>query len=60
MSSQAIIKRKPALPPPTRRAFVALIGAAAAVLAVKRPRWGGDEDRPRSTWSGKTRWIGHC
>lgn len=60
--TQAIVKRKPAWRPPTRRAFVAILGAAAAALAVKRPRLGGDAevDRPRSTWAGKTRWIGHC
>lgn len=47
---------------PTRRAFVAMIGAATAALAVRNrdvlvP---SEEDRPRSPWTGKTRWIGHC
>jgi len=60
--TQQLVKRKPAWRPPTRRAFVAILGTVAAALAVKRPRLGGgdDDDRPRSTWSGKTRWIGHC
>ena len=48
--------------PPTRRAFVAMIGAAAAALAVRNRDVLGpsDEDRPRSPWRGTTRWIGHC
>jgi len=54
---------KPPWPPPTRRAFVAMIGAAAAALAVRdrgpldRPP--SDDDRPPSRWTGTTRWIGH-
>jgi hypothetical protein len=52
--------------PPTRRVFVAMLGAAAAALAVQGrarllpDREPADEDRPRSTWTGTTRWIGHC
>ena len=43
---------------PTRRAFVAMLGAAAAALAVRdHVRDPGD---PRSTWQGTTRWVGHC
>jgi len=45
--------------PPTRRAFMAMLGAAAAALAL-REKQRADEDRPRSTWTGTTRWIGHC
>lgn len=60
MSTQAIVKRKPAWRPPTRRAFVAILGAAAAALAVKATRVPLDDARPRSPWAGKTRWIGHC
>jgi hypothetical protein len=51
---------------PTRRAFVGIIGAAAAALVVKTPLRlppeiaAREEDRPRSTWTGATRWIGHC
>ena len=45
--------------PPTRRAFVAMLGAAAASLAL-RDRQLPKKDPPRSTWTGKTRWIGHC
>jgi hypothetical protein len=60
--------RRPRLPwrPPTRRAFVAMIGAAAAALAVNHRTHlapGGappEDERPRSTWTGATRWIGHC
>jgi hypothetical protein len=53
--------------PPTRRAFVAMLGAAAAALAARTtPELvidgapAADEDRPRRTWTGTTRWIGHC
>ena len=50
--------------PLTRRAFVAALGAAAAALAVddrgRRVLGDCDDDRPRSTWTGTTRWIGHC
>ncbi len=55
--------------PPTRRAFVSLIGAAAAALAAKRAGLlpidapgdvPVDVEPPRSTWTGKTRWVGHC
>ena len=61
---------------PTRRAFVGMVAAAAAALAAKGPaprvleamreaeqaaEQAAEEDaRPRSTWSGTTRWIGHC
>lgn len=44
---------------PTRRTFVAMLGAAAAALAV-RATPSPVEPAPRSTWAGKTRWIGHC
>ena len=44
--------------PPTRRAFVAMLGAAAAALALREPR--PKADPLRSTGSGITRWIGHC
>lgn len=57
-------KRAPTWRPPTRRAFVAMLGAAAAAIAVERGvrKLGTppDDDRPRSTWTGTTRWIGHC
>jgi hypothetical protein len=49
--------------PPTRRAFVAMLGAAAASLAsrdVRRAIVSPTDDPPRSTWAGTTRWIGHC
>jgi len=50
--------------PPTRRAFVAMLGAAAAALAVRetalRSTESRNDDPPRSTRTGTTRWIGHC
>jgi hypothetical protein len=55
--------------PPTRRAFLAALGTAAAALAIENRAvmraLGGatsdlDDERPRSPWSGTTRWIGHC
>jgi hypothetical protein len=55
------MKDQPKVPwrPPTRRAFVAMLGAAAAALALRdKARLGGDP--PRSPWNGTTRWIGHC
>ncbi len=42
---------------PTRRAFVAMLGAATAAVALHEER---TADPPRSTWTGSTRWIGHC
>ena len=45
--------------PPTRRAFVAMLGAAAAALAL-RERAPVKVDPLRSTWNGKPRWPGHC
>lgn len=64
-TSQAMDRNAPAAPwrTPTRRAFVAMLGAAAAALAVRSPGLvpeldGGEpgERRHRS----KTIWIGHC
>ena len=44
---------------PNRRRFLALVGASGAALVVRRAlRLPGDP--PRSPWTGKTRWIGHC
>jgi hypothetical protein len=57
------MKRDDATPttwrPPTRRAFVAMIAAAAAAIVV-REQTPAPYDRPRPPWSGTTRWIGHC
>jgi hypothetical protein len=53
------MKRKIPWRPPTRRAFVSMLAAAAAAVAV-RDRVRRDPDRPRSTWQGTTRWVGHC
>jgi hypothetical protein len=44
--------------PPTRRAFVAMLAAAAAGLALREKQ--AEVERPPSRWSGQTRWIGHC
>lgn len=44
--------------PPTRRAFVAMLGAAAAALALREAAPAADPRR--SAVTGKTRWIGHC
>jgi hypothetical protein len=51
--------------PPTRRAFVAMLGAAAAALATPRVQLPGDrepsnEARSPTSHAGTTRWIGHC
>ncbi len=52
---------------PTRRAFVGMIAAAAAAIAARGPALPltvaseqDDSERPRDTWTGTTRWIGHC
>jgi hypothetical protein len=43
--------------PPTRRAFVAMISAAAAALAIgKREEAIAEAEPPRT----RPRWIGHC
>jgi hypothetical protein len=44
--------------PPTRRAFIAMLGAAAAALALREQRPAADP--LRSTQTGLPRWIGHC
>jgi hypothetical protein len=71
-AAPATVDRGTAWRTPTRRAFVGMIAAGAAALAVQRPvrnaieaarsdgDAGDDADRPRSTWTGTTRWIGHC
>ncbi len=51
-------KPAPTWRPPTRRAFVAMLGAAAASLAVRGMR--EPDDPPRSPRTPATRWIGHC
>ena len=48
---------------PTRRAFFAMLSAAAAAAIANRYLGRGpspDDDRPANRWTGKTRWIGHC
>ena len=42
--------------PPTRRAFVSMIGAAAAALALRTKTLAAEAPRPKKP----TRWIGHC
>jgi len=50
--------------PPTRRAFVAMLAAAASTLVVHRGTrllpGAAPHDDLRRTPAGKTRWIGHC
>jgi hypothetical protein len=47
--------------PPTRRAFVVMLGAAAATLAAGRARALAESPREAATPAKKiTRWIGHC
>jgi hypothetical protein len=57
------VKREPKWPqtwrPPTRRAFVAMLAAAAGSVAL-RGKLANPVDPARSPWTGKTRWIGHC
>ena len=52
---------RPVWQPPTRRMFVAMLGAAAAAFVVKEPPV---VEKPRSAidriTGGKTRWVGHC
>ena len=54
--------KQPAAPwrPPTRRAFVAMLGAAAAAIAVRERAMPDAKDNRRSASVGTTRWIGHC
>lgn len=42
-----------------RRTFLAILGTAVATVAL-RDKVRLPDDPPRSTWNGKTRWIGHC
>lgn len=44
---------------PTRRRFFGMVMAAGAV-AVAAGKVVQPEEPGRSTWNGKTRWIGHC
>jgi hypothetical protein len=44
---------------PTRRAFVAMVGAAAAALALPEPARDRDPDPSAGREPPKTRWIGH-
>lgn len=54
-SSTVTDEKKPATwRPPTRRAFVAMLGAAAAALALRAKQKAPERD-PRLP-----RWIGHC
>ena len=55
-------KKPQAWRPPTRRAFVAMVTAAAAAIAVydKQHQQHETGEPARNTWAGTTRWIGHC
>jgi len=52
------VKKESVWRPPTRRAFVAMLASAAAALALRDVK--PDREPERSTWTGTTRWIGHC
>jgi hypothetical protein len=45
--------------PPTRRSFMAMIGAAATALAI-RTQAADDATGLRTNAPQKPRWIGHC
>ncbi|MCW5808098.1 MAG: hypothetical protein KIT31_37450 [Deltaproteobacteria bacterium] len=48
--------------PPTRRGFVAMLGAVAAAVALRERRHAvviEEDDLPPRPWEGHTRWIGH-
>lgn len=52
---------------PTRRAFVGMVAAAATAIAARgkvaaivADAREDEDDPPRATWTGATRWIGHC
>jgi len=55
-----VVVRRPPWSRPTRRAFVAMLGAAVAALAVRARPDGPVPEPPQRPWAGKTRWIGHC
>jgi hypothetical protein len=47
---------------PTRRGFVAMLGAVAAAVALRDRAHGiviEEDDLPPRAWAGHTRWIGH-
>ena len=45
----------------SRRRIMQLLGAAlAAAAVVPDVKKAVEAEPPRSTWAGKTRWIGHC
>jgi len=59
MSAKADPPAKGTWSPPTRRSFMAMIGAAAAGLAI-RTRAADESVALRTTKPTKPRWIGHC
>lgn len=44
----------------TRRRLFQLLGAAVAAVGAKGLITTMTPETTRSTWNGKTRWIGHC
>ena len=57
-SAEGARRREKVWRPPTRRAFVAMLGAAAAALALREQQ--AKDDPPQLARTGPTRWIGHC
>lgn len=46
---------------PSRRAFIGMLGAAVTTVAAYKVGVSvAPKEIERSTWSGVTRWIGHC
>ena len=59
MSAKTDLATKAPWSPPTRRSFMAMIGAAAAGLAI-RTRAADEALGLRTNAPTKPRWIGHC
>jgi len=58
--AESPVARRTPWSPPTRRAFMAMLGAAATALAVRARPIIPDPELPQRPWTGTTRWIGHC
>ncbi|NVB84982.1 MAG: hypothetical protein HOV81_41830 [Kofleriaceae bacterium] len=60
MSDHTDEKSKMPWRPPTRRAFVTMLGAAAAALALREKKLRAPAGVSGATEPKKTIWIGHC